>query len=65
MAALRLEFDDSLTTSAIEAKVEELEDRVRAAHPEVVSLFIKPHRPGRFREARARRFGVKKVEQAP
>jgi cation diffusion facilitator family transporter len=65
MAALSLEFDDSLTTSTIEAKVEELEDRVRAAHPEVVSLFIKPQRPGRFHEARARRFGFKKAEQAP
>ena len=65
MAALSLEFDDSLTTSTIEAKVEELEDRVRAAHPEVVSLFIKPQRPGRFHEARARRFGLKKAKQAP
>jgi cation diffusion facilitator family transporter len=65
MAALSLEFDDSLTTSIIEAKVEELEDRVRAAHPEVVSLFIKPQRPGRFHEARARRFGFKKAKQTP
>jgi cation diffusion facilitator family transporter len=65
MAALSLEFDDSLTTSTIEAKVEELEDRVRAAHPEVVSLFIKPQRPSRFDEVRARRFGVKKVEKTP
>jgi divalent metal cation (Fe/Co/Zn/Cd) transporter len=65
MAALSLEFDDSLTTSTIEAKVEELEDRVRAAHPEVVSLFIKPQRPSRFHEVRARRFGVKKVEKTP
>ena len=65
MAALSLEFDDSLTTSTIEAKVEELEDRVRAAHPEVVSLFIKPQRPSRFHEARARRFGFKKAKQAP
>ena len=65
MAALSLEFDDSLTTSTIEAKVEELEDRVRAAHPEVVSLFIKPQRPSRFHEARARRFGFKKAKQTP
>ena len=64
MAALSLEFDDSLATSAIEAMVEQLEDRVRAAHPEVVSLFIKPQRPGRFHEARARRFGTRKAMQA-
>ena len=36
-----------------------------AAHPEVVSLFIKPQRPSRFHEIRARRFGVKKVEKMP
>jgi cation diffusion facilitator family transporter len=57
MAALSLEFDDSLATSAIEDKVEQLEERVRAAHPDVVALFIKPQRPGRFREARRSRFG--------
>jgi divalent metal cation (Fe/Co/Zn/Cd) transporter len=58
VAALSLEFDDSLSTSAIEAKVEQLEERVRAAHPDVVALFIKPQRPGRFRKARRRRFAL-------
>jgi cation diffusion facilitator family transporter len=58
LATLSLEFDDSLTTPAIEAKVEELEDRVRAAHPAIVALFIKPQTPGRFRQARRRRFGL-------
>src|SRR5262245_18520855 len=60
MAALSLEFDDDLTTSAIEEKVEQLEERVRAAHAEVVALFIKPQRPGRFREVRRWRFGLPK-----
>lgn len=58
MAALSLEFDDQLTTSAIEEKVEQLEERVRAAHPEIVNLFIKPQTPRRFRKARSRRLGL-------
>jgi cation diffusion facilitator family transporter len=58
LATLSLEFDDSLTTSALEEKVEQLEERVRAAHPEVVALFIKPQKPARFREMRRRRLGT-------
>ncbi|MBO0739862.1 MAG: cation diffusion facilitator family transporter [Hyphomicrobiaceae bacterium] len=57
IAALSVEFDDKLNTSAIEDLVERLEERVRRACPEVVALFIKPQRPGRFQELRSRRFG--------
>jgi len=57
MAALSVEFDDKLNTAAIEDLVERLEERVRAACPEVVALFIKPQTPGRFQELRWRRFG--------
>ena len=57
MAALSVEFDDKLNTAAIEDLVERLEERVRAACPEVVALFIKPQTPGRFQELRSRRFG--------
>ena len=39
---LSVEFDDALTTPAIEAAVLELERRVRACHPEVSALFVKP-----------------------
>jgi hypothetical protein len=49
---LSLEFEDSLTTSAIETKVVALEERIRAAHPDIANLFIKPQTPGRFKEAR-------------
>jgi divalent metal cation (Fe/Co/Zn/Cd) transporter len=56
MAALSLEFEDSLTTSAIETKVVALEERIRAAHPDIANLFIKPQTPGRFKEARQQRF---------
>jgi hypothetical protein len=57
LAALSVEFDDKLTTSAIEDLVARLEERVRAACPEVVALFIKPQTPGRFEQLRSRRFG--------
>jgi cation diffusion facilitator family transporter len=55
MAALSLEFDDNLTTSSLEAKVVDLEERIRAVHPDIVNLFIKPQTPGRFKEVRQQR----------
>jgi divalent metal cation (Fe/Co/Zn/Cd) transporter len=58
MAALSLEFDDSLVTSSIEDRVEQLEERVRAVHSDVVAIFIKPQKPGRFGEARRACFGL-------
>ena len=58
MAALSLEFDDSLATSSIEDKVEQLEERVLAVLSDVVAKFTKPQKPGRFREARRARFGL-------
>jgi cation diffusion facilitator family transporter len=42
LVALSLEFADDLRTPAIEQAVTEIEKRVKAAHPEVVSLFVKP-----------------------
>ena len=42
VAALSLEFADELRTPQIEAAVVEIEKRVKAAHPEVVAVFIKP-----------------------
>ncbi len=42
LAFLSLEFDDDLRTPAIEAAVARLEKRVRAAHPQVTAIFIKP-----------------------
>ncbi|WP_088342724.1 MULTISPECIES: cation diffusion facilitator family transporter [Rhodomicrobium] len=56
LATLSLEFDDNLTTSAIESKIVEMEERIRAAHPEIILLFIKPQTPGRYQQARQRRF---------
>jgi cation diffusion facilitator family transporter len=42
LAALSAEFDDRLTTSEIENCVRSLEEQIRAAHPEVSILFVKP-----------------------
>lgn len=42
VVALSLEFADDLCTPAIEKAVTDIEKNVRAAHPEVVTLFIKP-----------------------
>jgi hypothetical protein len=33
-----------------------LEERIRAAHPDIVNLFIKPQTPGRFKEAHQQQF---------
>ncbi len=42
LVALNLEFRDELTTPAIEEATRELERAVRAAHSEVVAVFVKP-----------------------
>ena len=42
VAILSREFSDELRTPEIERCVEVLEKRIRDAHPEVVSLFVKP-----------------------
>lgn len=57
LAALSLEFADELRAPEIEDRVIAIERKVRAAHPEVVALFVKPQTDQIFREARQRRFG--------
>ena len=51
LAALSLEFDDTLRVPEIEAAVIEIERLIRAAHPEVVRLFIKPQSRATFKAA--------------
>jgi hypothetical protein len=46
VAALSLEFADRLTTPEIETIVVQLEQHIRASHPEVIALFIKPQSVG-------------------
>lgn len=57
LVALSIEFNDDLCTSQIEACVAAIEDKVRTAHPEVVSLFVKPQTLKQFEAAARKRFG--------
>jgi cation diffusion facilitator family transporter len=57
VAALSLDFADELRAAEIEAKVVEIEQKVRAAHPEVVALFVKPQADKTFAQAARHRFG--------
>lgn len=50
VAALSLEFADELRTPQIEQAVTEIELAVMAAHPQVVSLFIKPQTQKTYRD---------------
>jgi divalent metal cation (Fe/Co/Zn/Cd) transporter len=45
VVALDIEFEDRLTTPAIERCVRRLEAGVRERHAEVVALFVKPRAP--------------------
>lgn len=54
LVMLSVEFDDALTTAAIEEAVDGLEQRLRAARPEVHLLFVKPQTPRGFAAARSR-----------
>ena len=56
IAALSIEFDDVLKTPEIEAKITELEHRVRRQHPAVIALFVKPQSPEAYRDMVKRRF---------
>ena len=42
VAALSAAFEDGCTAPQIEASVARIEERIRAAHPEIVTLFVKP-----------------------
>jgi cation diffusion facilitator family transporter len=58
IAALSLEFADELRAPEIENAVLDIEARVRAEHPEVVSIFVKPQTARTYRKA------VEKLKQA-
>jgi divalent metal cation (Fe/Co/Zn/Cd) transporter len=61
VAALSLEFADDLRAPEIEQAVTSIEQKVRALHPSVVTVFVKPQTGARFREVRQRRFGEQKA----
>ena len=54
VAALSTEFEDRLSTPAVEACIDRIEARARAAHPELVSLFVQPQTPEAWAVRRAR-----------
>lgn len=54
VAALSAEFEDALATPDIERCIRRIEDAVRAAHPDVVALFVKPQTAGTWARRAAR-----------
>jgi cation diffusion facilitator family transporter len=54
VATLSLEFDDDLTTPDIEAAVVRLENNIKAVHPEVVAIFVKPQTASVYGKTKAR-----------
>ena len=54
VAALSAEFEDSLTTPQIEACINRIEKQAKVAHPEIVSLFVKPQTAEVWRARRKR-----------
>ena len=57
MAAMSFEFDDALTAPQIEEMVADIERRIQAAHPDVVSLFVKPQSPQQYSQTVREKFG--------
>lgn len=55
VVSLSVEFADELRTPDIEERIAGMEERVRAAHPEVIALFVKPQTEAGFTAARRRR----------
>lgn len=56
-AALSLEFADGLRAPEIENAVIEIERKIKDAHPEVMTLFVKPQTDKTFQATIRRRFG--------
>jgi cation diffusion facilitator family transporter len=52
VAALSAEFEDCLTTPQIEACVNRVEAAIKAAHPEITILFVKPQTPETWKARR-------------
>jgi cation diffusion facilitator family transporter len=58
LAVLSVEFDDNLRSPEIESCVESIEERIRSAHPDIVTLFIKPQTRESFERWNKTRFGA-------
>lgn len=51
VAALSLDFEDHLNAAQVEEAVIEIERKVRAAHPQILALFVKPQTDTTYRQA--------------
>jgi divalent metal cation (Fe/Co/Zn/Cd) transporter len=58
LAFLSLEFGDAMRATEIEAQVVTLEQKICAAQPQVVSLFIKPQTKNTFELRHHQRFAA-------
>ncbi|WP_257169877.1 cation diffusion facilitator family transporter [Bradyrhizobium sp. SRS-191] len=54
VVALSIEFSDALRADDIERAVVAIENELRARHPVIAALFVKPQTGARFEESRAR-----------
>jgi divalent metal cation (Fe/Co/Zn/Cd) transporter len=57
VAALSLEFDDTLPASELEAGVVAIEARIRGTHPEVTTIFVKPQTGIVYEQSMRAQFG--------
>jgi divalent metal cation (Fe/Co/Zn/Cd) transporter len=53
VASLSVEFCDDMTAPEIEKAVVDLEQQIKAAHPEVTALFIKPQTTSSYRKTQS------------
>jgi cation diffusion facilitator family transporter len=64
VAALSIDFEDALAARDVEAIVQRIEQNVRAAHPNVVALFVKPQTDQAFAESMRKRYGTTEASRS-
>ncbi len=65
LAGLSLQFPPDLRASQIEESVIDIERQIRASHPEVLTLFIKPQTDATWKRAIHLRFGGPVADSGP
>lgn len=58
VAALSIEFADDLPVTQVEQRITNMEEQLRAAHPELITIFVKPQTPEAYRSILLRRYGA-------
>ena len=59
VVTLSLEFADHLTTPEIETIIVQLEQHIRAAHPAVIAIFVKPQTARTYGRIAQERYGTR------